>query len=111
MDELKFNSLHFLSERILQILIISGEWPTVMPDSKIVNDPIHGHIEIPALCVKIMDTLQFQRLRCLKQLGTTYLVFPGNHLTLKLYEKHRHCPFVPWYKKEDMVKVSSTSSQ
>jgi len=53
------------------------EWPTVMPNSKILNDPIHGHIEIPFLCVQIMDTLQFQRLRSLKQLGTTYLVFPG----------------------------------
>ena len=48
-----------------------------MPNSKILNDPIHGHIEIPFLCVQIMDTLQFQRLRSLKQLGTTYLVFPG----------------------------------
>jgi len=53
------------------------EWPTVLPDSKILNDPIHGHIEIPYLCIQIMDTLQFQRLRSLKQLGTTYLVFPG----------------------------------
>ena len=48
-----------------------------MPDSKIINDPIHGHIEIPCLCIKIMDTPQFQRLRNLKQLGTAYLVFPG----------------------------------
>ena len=33
------------------------------------NDPIHGHIEIHPLCVKIMDTPQFQRLRNIKQLG------------------------------------------
>ena len=58
-------------------LFSSGEWPTVLPDSKIINDPIHGHIEIPYLCIQIMDTPQFQRLRNIKQLGTTYLVFPG----------------------------------
>ncbi|XP_052692935.1 deoxynucleoside triphosphate triphosphohydrolase SAMHD1-like [Crassostrea angulata] len=44
---------------------------------KIFNDPIHGHIEIPPLCVKIIDTPQFQRLRSIKQLGGTYFVYPG----------------------------------
>ena len=37
--------------------------------SQVFNDPIHGHIEIHPLCVKIMDTPQFQRLRNIKQLG------------------------------------------
>uniref|UniRef100_A0A8C5A591 HD domain-containing protein n=1 Tax=Gadus morhua TaxID=8049 RepID=A0A8C5A591_GADMO len=41
------------------------------------NDPIHGHIELHPLLVKIMDTPQFQRLRNIKQLGGAYLVFPG----------------------------------
>ncbi|XP_022343094.2 deoxynucleoside triphosphate triphosphohydrolase SAMHD1-like isoform X2 [Crassostrea virginica] len=44
---------------------------------KVLNDPIHGHIEIHPLCVKIMDTPQFQRLRYLKQLGGAYFVYPG----------------------------------
>ncbi|XP_061162756.1 deoxynucleoside triphosphate triphosphohydrolase SAMHD1-like [Saccostrea echinata] len=44
---------------------------------KIVNDPIHGHIEIHPLCVKIIDTPQFQRLRFLRQLGGSYFVYPG----------------------------------
>ncbi|XP_051742016.1 deoxynucleoside triphosphate triphosphohydrolase SAMHD1-like [Ctenopharyngodon idella] len=44
---------------------------------KIFNDPIHGHIELHPLLVKITDTLQFQRLRHIKQLGGTYLVYPG----------------------------------
>eukprot|EP00727_Mastigamoeba_balamuthi_P011165 m51a1_g6671 putative hd phosphohydrolase domain-containing protein (450) ;mRNA; f:201476-204339 len=45
--------------------------------SKLVNDPIHGHVRIPGECMKIVDTPTFQRLRDLYQLGTTYLVFPG----------------------------------
>lgn len=44
---------------------------------KILNDPIHGHIEIHPLCVRIVDTPQFQRLRSIKQLGGTYFVYPG----------------------------------
>uniref|UniRef100_A0A8C2UAS4 Deoxynucleoside triphosphate triphosphohydrolase SAMHD1 n=1 Tax=Coturnix japonica TaxID=93934 RepID=A0A8C2UAS4_COTJA len=41
------------------------------------NDPVHGHIEIHPLLVRIIDTPQFQRLRYIKQLGGTYFVFPG----------------------------------
>uniref|UniRef100_A0A672J8N5 Deoxynucleoside triphosphate triphosphohydrolase SAMHD1 n=1 Tax=Salarias fasciatus TaxID=181472 RepID=A0A672J8N5_SALFA len=41
------------------------------------NDPIHGHVELHPLLIKIIDTPQFQRLRNIKQLGGTYFVFPG----------------------------------
>ncbi|XP_073697918.1 deoxynucleoside triphosphate triphosphohydrolase SAMHD1-like [Garra rufa] len=44
---------------------------------KIFNDPIHGHMELHPLLVKIIDTPQFQRLRHIKQLGGVYLVYPG----------------------------------
>lgn len=62
---------------------------------KIFNDPIHGHIELSssthegcaylcelihvlfAVCVKIIDTPQFQRLRDISQLGGVYYVFAG----------------------------------
>nr|ATN38606.1 SAMHD1 [Ctenopharyngodon idella] len=44
---------------------------------KVFNDPIHGHIELHPLLVQFIDTPQFQRLRHIKQLGGTYLVFPG----------------------------------
>ena len=43
----------------------------------IVNDPIHGHIELHPVLVVIMDTPQFQRLRYIRQLGVNYFVFPG----------------------------------
>ncbi|XP_031564010.1 deoxynucleoside triphosphate triphosphohydrolase SAMHD1-like [Actinia tenebrosa] len=44
---------------------------------KVFNDPVHGHIEVHPLCIKIIDTPQFQRLRNIKQLGGCYFVFPG----------------------------------
>ena len=45
--------------------------------SQVFNDPIHGHIELHPVCISVIDTPQFQRLRYLKQLGGTYYVFPG----------------------------------
>ncbi|XP_061667954.1 deoxynucleoside triphosphate triphosphohydrolase SAMHD1 [Syngnathoides biaculeatus] len=45
--------------------------------NKVFNDPIHGHVELHPLLVRIIDTPQFQRLRNIKQLGGTYFVFPG----------------------------------
>lgn len=44
---------------------------------KVINDPIHGHIELHPLLIRIIDTPQFQRLRYIKQLGGAYYVFPG----------------------------------
>lgn len=42
---------------------------------KLFNDCVHEHFELPWLCVKVMDTPEFQRMRDLKQLGGTYNVF------------------------------------
>uniref|UniRef100_UPI0037E970E9 deoxynucleoside triphosphate triphosphohydrolase SAMHD1-like isoform X1 n=3 Tax=Semicossyphus pulcher TaxID=241346 RepID=UPI0037E970E9 len=44
---------------------------------KVFNDPIHGHVDLHPLLIKIIDTPQFQRLRNLKQLGGVYFVYPG----------------------------------
>jgi HD superfamily phosphohydrolase len=44
---------------------------------KVFNDPIHGHIQLSDVDISIIDTPQFQRLRELRQLGVSYLVFPG----------------------------------
>ncbi|EDR41102.1 HD phosphohydrolase domain-containing protein [Dictyostelium discoideum AX4] len=44
--------------------------------SKIINDVIHGHMEVPDYIMDFIDTEQFQRLRDLKQVGTTSFVFP-----------------------------------
>ncbi|KAJ3694339.1 hypothetical protein LUZ60_009819 [Juncus effusus] len=45
--------------------------------TKQVFDNVHGHISLDPLSLKFIDTEQFQRLRDLKQLGLTYLVYPG----------------------------------
>ncbi|XP_030589222.1 LOW QUALITY PROTEIN: deoxynucleoside triphosphate triphosphohydrolase SAMHD1-like [Archocentrus centrarchus] len=45
--------------------------------AKVFNDPIHGHIELHPLLVRIIDTPEFQRLRYIKQLGGGYFVYPG----------------------------------
>ena len=47
---------------------------------KVVRDPIHGYIELDELALAIIDTPQMQRLRRIRQLGLSHLVYPGaNH--------------------------------
>ncbi len=47
---------------------------------KVIKDPIHGYIEIDDLAIAIIDTVEMQRLRRIRQLGFSYLVYPGaNH--------------------------------
>lgn len=48
---------------------------------KIVNDPVHGFINIQhPIVFDLIEHPYFQRLRNIKQLGLTYLVYPGaNH--------------------------------
>lgn len=44
---------------------------------KVFHDCVHGSMWLHPLCVKLVDTLEFQRLRNIKQLGLAYLVYPG----------------------------------
>ncbi|XP_039460162.1 deoxynucleoside triphosphate triphosphohydrolase SAMHD1-like isoform X2 [Oreochromis aureus] len=46
-------------------------------EHKVFNDPIHGHMALHPVLVKIIDTPEFQRLRNIKQLGGIYFVYPG----------------------------------
>ena len=45
--------------------------------SKRFRDPIHGFIEVSDDELKIIDTIEFQRMRNIKQLATTYLIYHG----------------------------------
>ena len=50
--------------------------------SKILNDPIYGFITLnKGILLNIVDHPYFQRLGRIKQLGLTYLVYPGAHHT------------------------------
>nr|XP_040049338.1 deoxynucleoside triphosphate triphosphohydrolase SAMHD1-like [Gasterosteus aculeatus aculeatus] len=54
-----------------------SDYPCTEPLPEVFNDPIHGHMEMHPLLIRIIDTPQFQRLRRIKQLGGAYFVFPG----------------------------------
>jgi HD superfamily phosphohydrolase len=50
----------------------------VKTKQKIINDPVYGFINIPGGTIfDIVEHSYFQRLRRIKQLGLTYLVYPG----------------------------------
>jgi len=46
---------------------------------KLVHDPVHGGTELDDFAVKLVDTLEFQRLRRITQLG---LAFSATRLIL-----------------------------
>ncbi|MHC1610034.1 MAG: HD domain-containing protein [Candidatus Methanospirareceae archaeon] len=47
---------------------------------KVIRDPLHGYIDLDELARAIIDTVEMQRLRRIRQLGFSYLVYPGaNH--------------------------------
>jgi HD superfamily phosphohydrolase len=49
---------------------------------KIINDPIYGFINIPSEAIfQLIEHPFFQRLRRIRQLGMTHLVYPGAHHT------------------------------
>ncbi|MFT6970809.1 MAG: HD superfamily phosphohydrolase, partial [Roseivirga sp.] len=53
-----------------------------MNKKKIINDPVYGFITIRSeLVFDIIDHPYFQRLRRIKQLGLTDLIYPGAHHT------------------------------
>ncbi|KAM3582569.1 hypothetical protein VKS41_005213 [Umbelopsis sp. WA50703] len=70
------NDSHFLNSGEMSREI--SRTSSVFDESyKIINDPIHGHIKLDQGTIDFIDTVQFQRLRDLKQLGSAYFVFPG----------------------------------
>jgi len=51
---------------------------------KIIRDSIHGNIEVKGLILELMEMPELQRLHGIRQLGFTYLVYPGaNHTRLE----------------------------
>ncbi|MDD1696198.1 MAG: HD domain-containing protein, partial [Methanoregula sp.] len=47
---------------------------------KIIKDPVHGYVEVEDFALALLDSPALQRLRYIKQLGFSFLVYPGaNH--------------------------------
>ncbi|GMY13383.1 deoxynucleoside triphosphate triphosphohydrolase SAMHD1 homolog isoform X2 [Fagus crenata] len=70
--------------------------------SKHVHDNVHGNIYLDPLCLKFIDTEQFQRLRELKQLGFAHLVYPG-----AVHSRFEHSLGVYWLAGEAVQKLKN----
>ncbi len=66
-----------------------------MAERKTIADAVHGTIRLEPLTQDLLETLEIQRLNSIRQLGLTYLVFPGaNHSRIE------HCLGVSWVANE-----------
>ncbi|KAK7266124.1 hypothetical protein RIF29_18764 [Crotalaria pallida] len=70
--------------------------------SKHVHDNVHGNIYLDPLSLKFIDTEQFQRLRELKQLGLTHMVYPG-----AVHSRFEHSLGVYWIAGQSVEKLKS----
>ncbi|XVF16434.1 hypothetical protein REPUB_Repub10bG0030200 [Reevesia pubescens] len=70
--------------------------------SKHVHDNVHGNIYLDPLSLKFIDTEQFQRLRELKQLGMTHMVYPG-----AVHSRFEHSLGVYWLAGEVIQKLKT----
>src|SRR5213596_670827 len=67
-------------ERSRRIYICGYGLARRMADLKTITDTVHGTIRLDPLTLDLLETLELQRLNSIRQLGLTYLVFPGaNH--------------------------------
>lgn len=55
-------------------------------DQRLFRDPIHEYVVVPKALWPFIDTEHFQRLRRIKQLGTSYYVWPGAS-----HNRFEHC--------------------
>ncbi|ORX57680.1 hypothetical protein BCR36DRAFT_344157 [Piromyces finnis] len=53
---------------------------------KIINDPVHGIINLEEFAIDIINTRYFQRLHHVRQLDIAYLVYPG-----AMHTRFEHC--------------------
>ncbi|XP_047953112.1 deoxynucleoside triphosphate triphosphohydrolase SAMHD1-like isoform X3 [Salvia hispanica] len=69
---------------------------------KHVHDNVHGNIYLDPLSLKFIDTEQFQRLRDLKQLGVSYMVYPG-----AVHSRFEHSLGVYWLASEAINRLKT----
>ncbi|XP_054816683.1 uncharacterized protein LOC129316338 isoform X3 [Prosopis cineraria] len=76
--------------------------PTSCRFSKHIHDNVHGNIYLDPLSLRFIDTEQFQRLRDLKQLGMTSMVYPG-----AVHSRFEHSLGVYWLAGESIEKLKN----
>ena len=97
---------------------------TRLTEEKVFKDPVHNyiHVQDPAIW-QLINTPEFQRLRRIRQLGTSYLTFHGaehsrfSHslgvyeITRKIISQFERNHYSDWPKEEKIVSsvCSSTS--
>lgn len=54
-----------------------GLSPDLLEPAKVITDPIHGDVFVNVLEAQLLDSPPMQRLRRVRQLGTTHLVYPA----------------------------------
>lgn len=74
---------------------------------KLINDPVYGFIKIPSpLIFDLMEHPWFQRLRRIKQLGLTHLVYPG-----ALHTRFHHALGAMWLTTQALDTLKSKGVQ
>ncbi len=79
---------------------------------KVIRDPIHDYIELDELALALIDTPEVQRLRRIRQLGFSNLVYPGaNHTrfehSLGTYHLAKHLvKYVDELKQDELLAAS-----
>lgn len=68
---------------------------------KILRDAVHGDIVLTREELQIIDTPEFQRLRGIRQLGTSHLVFPG-----ALHSRFEHSLGTCWMTKRMIEEIN-----
>mmetsp|Transcript_96320 Transcript_96320/g.171148 ORF Transcript_96320/g.171148 Transcript_96320/m.171148 type:complete len:628 (+) Transcript_96320:108-1991(+) len=66
-----------VQERMRHALAKSETLPLLMRETFTVNCPVHGLMHLPGIVKVVVDTMNFQRMRQIKQLGLCALVYPG----------------------------------
>ncbi|KAL5723753.1 hypothetical protein ACHQM5_007110 [Ranunculus cassubicifolius] len=73
---------------------------------KPVYDNVHGNIYLNPICLRFVDTEQFQRLRDLKQLGLSNMVYPG-----AVHSRFEHSLGVYWLAGEAVQQLKTDQGQ
>ena len=74
--------------------------------AKTIREAVHGDISLSALETDVVDTAPFQRLRGIKQLGTSHLVFPS-----ATHTRFEHSLGTCWLAKQMLASIRRQSGQ